>query len=54
MRVARSEGSEPAGMGTLAYRWATWLFGFAILPPTLVLLGWIFQIPVLRGLGNPH
>jgi PAS domain S-box-containing protein len=43
-----------AGGSAAAYRWATGLFGFAILPPMLVMLGWIFNVPVLRGLGNPH
>ncbi|HWU96060.1 MAG TPA: ATP-binding protein, partial [Sphingomonas sp.] len=53
MAIARIGGSDMAG-SVAAYRWATGLLAFALLPPTLVLLGWIFRIPVLRGLGNPH
>lgn len=53
MAIARSEGSETTG-GTAAYRWATWLFGFSVAQPVLVLLGWTLGIPILRGLGNPH
>ncbi|HWU96272.1 MAG TPA: hypothetical protein VN029_11790, partial [Sphingomonas sp.] len=53
MAVART-GDDGAAGSVAAYRWATCLLAFALLPPTLVLLGWIFRIPVLRGLGNPH
>lgn len=53
MAIASSEGSETTG-STAAYRWATWLFGFSVAQPVLVLLGWTFGIPILRGLGNAH
>ncbi len=53
MAIAGSEGSETTG-STAAYRWATWLFGFSVAQPVLVLLGWTFDVPILRGLGNPH
>lgn len=53
MAIARVDiagtGGSPA-----AYRWATWLFAFSILVPAVTTLGWVFQIPVLRGLGNPN
>ncbi len=53
MAIAGVDQGGPGG-SVAVYRWATGLFAFAVLPPTLVMLGWIFGVPVLRGLGNTH
>jgi PAS domain S-box-containing protein len=52
MAIARADSAETGGSAA-AFRWATWLFVFAISLPASTMLGWIFGIPVLRGLGNP-
>jgi PAS domain S-box-containing protein len=53
MAVATANDIQVRGSST-AYRWSTGLLIFAIVLPATTMLGWIFAIPLLRGLGNPN
>ncbi|MDG2534327.1 ATP-binding protein [Sphingomonas sp. HITSZ_GF] len=51
MAIAMREGGEAEDQ--LAYRWATWLLVLSTALPVIPLIGWVLQIPVVRGMGNP-